>query len=45
MTFLAVFCFGLLLFQIPAVLILLSRLFKGPSRRPPLLPQKQLEKC
>jgi dolichol-phosphate mannosyltransferase len=40
MTFLAVFCLGLLFFQVPAVLILLSRLFKGPSRRAPLLPQK-----
>ncbi|GFE68567.1 2'-O-glycosyltransferase CruG [Chroococcus sp. FPU101] len=38
MTFVAVFCLGLLFFQIPATLILLSRLLKGPSRRPPLLP-------
>lgn len=40
MTFLAVFCLFLLLFQFPALLILLSRLLKGPSRRPPLLPKK-----
>ncbi|PSF35673.1 glycosyl transferase [Aphanothece hegewaldii CCALA 016] len=40
MTFVAVFCLGLLLVQIPAVLILLSRLLKGPFRRPPLLPIK-----
>jgi dolichol-phosphate mannosyltransferase len=39
MTFLAVFCLGLLSLQVPAVMILLSRLLKGPSRRPPLLPQ------
>lgn len=30
---------GLLLFQIPSVLILLSRLMKGPTRRPPVSPQ------
>jgi dolichol-phosphate mannosyltransferase len=31
---------GLLLFQGTATAILLSRLFKGPSRRPPIEPQK-----
>ncbi|MFB2892444.1 2'-O-glycosyltransferase CruG [Aerosakkonemataceae cyanobacterium BLCC-F50] len=31
-------CFGLLLLQVPATLILLSRLFKGPFRQPPLSP-------
>ena len=30
---------ALLLIQIPAVLILLSRLLKGPGRRPPIVPQ------
>lgn len=30
---------GLLLFQVPFSIILLSRLIKGPSRRPPLEPQ------
>ncbi|MEC4985061.1 MAG: glycosyltransferase family 2 protein [Oscillatoria sp. PMC 1068.18] len=30
---------GLLLLQLPAALILLSRLFKGPLRRPPLEPK------
>ena len=30
---------GVLLFQIPAVLILLSRLIKGPTRRQPVSPQ------
>lgn len=29
---------GLLVFQAPAVMILLSRLLKGPSRRPPVAP-------
>ncbi|MBE9225771.1 glycosyltransferase [Phormidium sp. LEGE 05292] len=31
-------CFGLLLLQVPATLILLSRLFKGPFRQPPVSP-------
>ncbi|MFB2835748.1 2'-O-glycosyltransferase CruG [Floridanema evergladense] len=31
-------CFGLLLLQVPATFILLSRLFKGPFRQPPLSP-------
>lgn len=30
----------LLLIQLPAVFILLSRLFKGPNRLPPILPEK-----
>jgi dolichol-phosphate mannosyltransferase len=30
----------LLLIQLPAIFILLSRLFKGPNRLPPILPQK-----
>lgn len=30
---------GLLLFQVPAVAILLSRLIKGPTRKPPIEPQ------
>ena len=29
----------LLLVQLPAVMVLLSRLLKGPTRRPPLQPQ------
>ncbi|MFW6264188.1 MAG: glycosyltransferase family 2 protein, partial [Cyanobacteriota bacterium] len=31
--------FGLLLLQIPATFLLLSRLLKGPQRRPPIAPQ------
>lgn len=31
-------CFGLLLLQVPATLILLSRLLKGPFRQPPVSP-------
>lgn len=31
-------CFGLLLLQVPATLILLSRLLKGPFRQPPISP-------
>lgn len=31
-------CFALLLLQVPATFILLSRLFKGPFRQPPLSP-------
>ncbi|URD50908.1 2'-O-glycosyltransferase CruG [Chroococcidiopsis sp. CCNUC1] len=31
--------FGLLLLQVPAAAILLSRLLKGPSRHPPLIPR------
>jgi len=38
--FLAFVCFLLLLLQIPATLILLSRLLKGAVRRPPLLPDQ-----
>ncbi len=32
-------CLGMLLLQVPATAILLSRLKEGPSRRPPLEPQ------
>ncbi len=35
----AVLCFALLLFSLPATFILLSRLFKGARRIPPLTPQ------
>lgn len=31
---------GLLVLQLPAVMVLLSRLLKGPSRRPPLQPRQ-----
>lgn len=37
---LAIFSLGLITFQVPATLILLSRLLKGAKRTPPLKPRK-----
>ena len=39
-TWIPTIAFLTLVFQIPAVLVLLSRLLQGPTRRPPLTPQR-----